>query len=30
MAKAPTVRGFFGPFPDDDACLDHLMTIRYG
>ena len=30
MAKAPTVQDFFKRFPDDDTCLDHLMTVRYG
>lgn len=28
--KQFTVTDFFKRFPDDDACLDHLMTIRYG
>ena len=30
MAKQFTVTDFFKRFPDDDSCLDHLMTIRYG
>jgi len=30
MAKAPTVQQFFQRFPTDDACLDHLMKVRYG
>jgi transposase len=36
MNKSPSaspefsVRAFFKRFPDDDACLDHVMTIRYG
>jgi len=30
MAKTFTVHDFFKRFPDDDACLDHLMEIRYG
>ena len=25
-----TIREFFKRFPDDDACLEHLMTVRYG
>jgi transposase-like protein len=25
-----TVRDFFKQFPHDDACLNHLMEIRYG
>jgi transposase len=25
-----TVREFFGRFPDDDACLTHIMEVRYG
>ena len=25
-----TVRAFFNRFPDDDACLDHIMDVRYG
>ena len=30
MAKAPTVQEFFKQFPDDDACLEHLMGLRFG
>jgi len=30
MAKTFTVQDFFKRFPADDACLDHLMKIRYG
>jgi predicted RNA-binding Zn-ribbon protein involved in translation (DUF1610 family)/transposase-like protein len=30
MAKAMTISQFFQRFPDDDACLDHLMNVRYG
>ena len=25
-----TVRQFFNRFPTDDACLEHLFTVRYG
>lgn len=25
-----SVREFFARFPDDDACLEHIMTVRYG
>ena len=25
-----TVREFFGRFPNDDACLSHIMEVRYG
>ncbi len=28
--KLPTIRQFDLRFPDDDACLDHLMRVRYG
>jgi transposase-like protein len=28
--KGFTVTDFFRRFPDDDACLDHLMAIRHG
>ncbi|HBH25993.1 MAG TPA: IS1595 family transposase [Rhodospirillaceae bacterium] len=28
--KQMTVREFFKEFPDDDACLNHLMKVRYG
>ena len=30
MAKQFTIKDFMKQFPDDDACLDHLMTVRYG
>ncbi len=30
MAKQFTVQDFFKRFGTDDACLDHLMTVRYG
>lgn len=30
MAKMFTVQDFFKRFPDDDACLEHLMQIRFG
>ncbi len=30
MPKLPTVQEFFKRFPDDDACLDHLMKLRFG
>jgi len=30
MAKQFTVQDFFRRFKDDDACLDHLMAVRYG
>lgn len=30
MAKAPTYKDFLSQFPDDDACLEHLMRVRYG
>ena len=30
MAKKFTVRDFFSRFPDDDACLEHIMEVRYG
>ena len=30
MAKTFTVQDFFKRFPDDNACLDHLMAVRYG
>lgn len=30
MAKGYTVQQFFKDFPNDDACLDHLMMVRYG
>ena len=25
-----TVRDFFARFPDEAACLDHIMTVRFG
>src|SRR5258708_24755319 len=25
-----TVREFFARFPDEDACLTHIMEVRYG
>ncbi|MBS0384192.1 MAG: IS1595 family transposase, partial [Proteobacteria bacterium] len=28
--KLPTFRDFDARFPDDDACLEHLMRVRYG
>lgn len=28
--KAPTLRQFLGQFPTEDACLEHLMRIRFG
>jgi transposase-like protein len=30
MAKGPTVHEFLKTFPDDDACLEHLMALRFG
>jgi transposase len=36
MSKSPSaspllsVREFFARFPNDDACLDHIMNIRFG
>ena len=30
MADKFTVRDFFNRFPDDDACLAHIMEVRYG
>lgn len=30
MAKQFTITDFFQRFPTDDACLEHLMHIRYG
>jgi transposase len=30
MPSRLTVRQFFERFPTDDACLDHVMTVRYG
>lgn len=28
--KAPTVQEFFNQFPNDDACLEHLMHKNHG
>ena len=30
MAKTPTVQDFFRRFPTDEACLEHLMSLRFG
>jgi transposase-like protein len=30
MAAKLSVREFFARFPTDDACLEHLMEVRYG
>ena len=30
MTKAYTVQDFFKRFPDDDACLEHMMKVRFG
>ncbi len=30
MPKAPTVQDFFNRFATDDACLEHLMMLRFG
>lgn len=30
MADKLSVREFFQRFPDDDACLEHVMAVRYG
>ena len=30
MATGPTIQEFFKQFPDDDACLAYLMTLRHG
>ena len=30
MSKAPSIQDFFKIFPDDDACLHHLMVEKYG
>jgi transposase len=30
MSKQPTVLEFMERFPTDDACLEHLMRVRYG
>jgi transposase len=28
--KNITIKQFFEKYPNDDACLDHIMTVRYG
>lgn len=28
--KNITIKQFFNQYPNDDACLDHIMTVRYG
>ena len=30
MAKVPTVQDFFKKFSTDEACLEHLMMLRFG
>jgi len=36
MSKSPSaspefsVRQFFARFPDEQACLDHIMKVRFG
>ncbi len=30
MARRLTVKQFFAKFPDDDACLAHVMDVRFG
>jgi len=30
MTKAPTVQDFFNKFSTDEACLEHLMVLRFG
>jgi transposase-like protein len=30
VAKIPTYKQFLSQFPDDNACLEHLMRTRYG
>jgi transposase len=30
MPKTFTIQDFFARFPDDHACLDHLMKVRFG
>jgi transposase-like protein len=30
MSNKLTVRDFFKRFPTEEACLDHVMTVRYG
>ena len=28
--KSLTIKEFFEKYPNDDACLDHIMMVRYG
>ena len=30
MPAKLTVREFFKRYPDDEACLNHIMTVRFG
>ena len=30
LTRKMTVREFFKRFPDDAACLEHIMSVRYG
>jgi transposase len=30
MNNGPTIQDFFKQFPDDDACLDYLMQLKFG
>lgn len=30
MSEKPTIRQFFARFPTGDACLEHIMEVRYG
>ena len=30
MPSKLTVKQFFAKFPTDEACLDHVMDVRYG
>jgi len=30
MTEILTVRDFFKRFPNDEACLDHIMAVRFG
>ena len=30
MARSSTIQDFYKRFPDDDACLAHLFTLRFG
>ena len=30
MSAKLSVQEFFAQFPDDDACLEHVMEVRYG